>query len=118
MSDLSELEEISENDIIQALGADETAGAAISADDMDESAVEELTNIPEELLEPAVEESPLSEEEIQTVQDLAQDAVKDEDIKVENEQLNISSSSLNDLTNILSKLLNNKTIEITIKIKD
>lgn len=35
-----------------------------------------------------------------------------------NETLSIDSSNVNDLSLLISKLLNNKTLEITIKIKD
>ena len=35
-----------------------------------------------------------------------------------NETLSIDSSNVNDLSSLISKLLNNKTLEITIKIKD
>ena len=35
-----------------------------------------------------------------------------------NETLSIDSSNVNDLSALISKLLNNKTLEITIKIKD
>ncbi|MDY3200410.1 MAG: hypothetical protein AB7S49_02010 [Arcobacter sp.] len=43
---------------------------------------------------------------------------KQEIVKNNSETLNISSSNVDDLSLLISKLLNNKTLEITIKIKD
>lgn len=105
---MSELEQINENDIMQALG-----GEAQKADKVADTGAEELTNIPEELIEPGTEES-LPAEEIESVQEIPENMEQNDSSR----ELNISSSSLNDLTAVLSKLLNNKTIEITIKVKD
>ena len=38
--------------------------------------------------------------------------------EIKNETINVDSSNVNDLSLLLSKLLSNKTLEITIKIKD
>jgi hypothetical protein len=43
---------------------------------------------------------------------------KSVDLESKNESLSINSSNVNDLSLLISKLLNNKTLEITIKIKD
>jgi hypothetical protein len=43
---------------------------------------------------------------------------KSADLESKNETLSIDSSNVNDLSLLISKLLNNKTLEITIKIKD
>lgn len=39
-------------------------------------------------------------------------------VSKEKESLNISSSNVNDISELITKLLNNKTLEITIKVKD
>ena len=43
---------------------------------------------------------------------------KSADLVTKNETLNINSANVDDLSSLISKLLNNKTLEITIKIKD
>ena len=133
MSDLSELEQISEADIIQALGNEPEITESPASDEVtetvteetDEDHIEELTNIPEDLLDPVVEElevNEISEDEIESLRTLAQTAAEEEHPELveaaEEKNLEISAGSLDDLSNILSKLLNNKTIEITIKVKD
>ena len=43
---------------------------------------------------------------------------KSEISKNNNETINVSSSNIDELSLLISKLLNNKTLEITIKLKD
>ena len=43
---------------------------------------------------------------------------KSADLVTKNETLNVNSTNVDDLSSLISKLLNNKTLEITIKIKD
>jgi outer membrane translocation and assembly module TamA len=43
--------------------------------------------------------------------------VQDE-IKAPNENLEVNNANINEIANLISKLLNNKTLEITIKVKD
>lgn len=42
---------------------------------------------------------------------------KSADLVTKNETLNVNSTNVDDLSSLISKLLNNKTLEITIKIK-
>lgn len=133
--DLSELDQINETDIIEAFnGEDTTLNEEVQTDDSTQEtpssesleAIEEITNIPDELLD-GLEETSLENDEVSQGEILdnpgeieilpmaeIESALEDQ----EEESVELSSSSLNELTNILSKLLNNKTIEITIKIKD
>lgn len=39
-------------------------------------------------------------------------------IEISNNNIDIGSSNINDIASLISKLLNNKTLEITIKIKE
>lgn len=108
MNELSELDQLIESDILEALG--EKKDTSSSDDDIliedaeDEILIEDFNDSPDdELAEPEIET------EMST------------DIEEPNKQENqhtISEVSTNDLASLLSQLLNNKTIEITIKIKD
>ena len=117
---LSELDQINETDIIDVFKNEELVSGE------ENSPVEDITNIPEGLLDEVAETESMEEEvsigeeiadpgeiEILPLQEI-ESALEEQ----EEEKISLSGSSLNDLTDILSKLLNNKTIEITIKIKD
>jgi len=109
MNELSELDQLIESDILEALG--EKKDTSSSEDDIliedaeDEILIEDFNESPDndQLPEPEIETEKSTEIE--------------EPIKQEN-QHTISEVSTNDLASLLSQLLNNKTIEITIKIKD
>ncbi|HFU75320.1 MAG TPA: hypothetical protein ENK66_03655 [Arcobacter sp.] len=85
-----DIDNISENDLMNALG---DLGSSISSDTQNESNTIEETR-------PVIEEiSSLSPE-------------------TTNNTINVSSDSLDSLVPLLKELLANKTLEITIKIKD
>jgi len=115
MNELSELDQLIESDILEALG--EKKDTSSSEDDIliedaeDEITIEDAEN---EILIEDFNESPddkkLPEPEIEAEENTGVEKVSN--------QNTISEVSTNDLASLLSQLLNNKTIEITIKIKD
>eukprot|EP01156_Anaeramoeba_ignava_P020698 Anaeramoba_ignava/c16888_g1_i1.p10 GENE.c16888_g1_i1~~c16888_g1_i1.p10 ORF type:complete len:121 (-),score=14.76 c16888_g1_i1:7595-7957(-) len=116
---LSELDQINETDIIDVFKNEELVSGE------ENSPVEDITNIPEGLLDEAEETESIEEvssgEEIADpgeIEILPLQEIESALEEQEEEKISLSASSLSDLTDILSKLLNNKTIEITIKIKD
>ena len=124
--DFTQLDELIESDIREALGEEPK---------LDQSIGNEVLNVPEDLMdEPIVPEE--LEDPIENIDDIEQSdgeiledigdmdilpmaeiesALDDED---EPYDTNISSVNTSDLASLLSQLLNNKTIEITIKVKD
>jgi len=129
-NDLSQLDQLIESDVLAALGQELDP----SNDDMGDGL---LQNVPEEYFideeSPSIEENNFEIEEDVIAQDEETEGEVIDDIgdieilplaeiesaldEQEEEQIDISSNG-NDLASILSKLLTNKTIEITIKIKD
>jgi len=118
MNELSELDQLIESDILEALG--EKQDTSSSEDDIliedaeDEITIEDAEN---EILIEDFNESPddkkLPEPEIET-----EENTEIKEVSNQENQNTISEVSTNDLASLLSQLLNNKTIEITIKIKD
>jgi len=120
MSDeLTQLDELIESDVLEALGE---AVPQVKIDDADG----EITDIPDDLAEMLSTSEVLAEENenidnksnddsLATTQEM--ESVIDEK-KNELSNTNISNINTTDLASLLSQLLNNKTIEITIKIKD
>ena len=112
MNELSVLDQLIESDILEALG--EKKDTSSSEDDIliedaeDDITIEDAEN---EILIEDFNESPDNEKSSQP------EIETEEQSKQENEHT-ISEVSTNDLASLLSQLLNNKTIEITIKIKD
>jgi len=120
MDELSQLDELIESDILEALGQD------IPQDIQKEKS----TNITD-----SENESEVNEEEI-TLEDFEEESELSPEVNIENEKpLNEQTDNIsvqntktiqnidttintNDLGSLLSQLLTNKTIEITIKIKD
>ncbi|BFU77954.1 hypothetical protein ALC152_11690 [Arcobacter sp. 15-2] len=106
MNELSELDQLIESDILEALG--EKQDTSSSEDDIliedaeDEILIEDFNESPDDkkLPEPEIE------------------AEENTGIEKVSNQNTISEVSTHDLASLLSQLLNNKTIEITIKIKD
>ena len=129
--ELSELDELIESDVLEALGekvAEDDASVeidGITIEDIEAPAetVEEESEIAEESLEETPQEPTEldedSDEEI-TIEDLEQEVEPEPEIVQEQEKTeeNVQTVSSTDLASLLSQLLNNKTIEITIKIKD
>ena len=120
--DFTQLDELIESDIREALGEDPKLEQSIGS---------EVLNVPEELMDEVVETN-----ELENIDDIEQsdgeilDDIGDMDIlplaEIESAlddedeicDTNISSVNTSDLASLLSQLLNNKTIEITIKVKD
>ena len=111
MDELSQLDELIESDILEALGQDLS------------------TNVQKE--EPIVSEEEITLEDIDELE--LDSTIVDEEINIEpleeqSNSINVdkdtpiqkldSNINTNDLASLLSQLLTNKTIEITIKIKD
>jgi len=124
MSDnFTQLDELIESDIREALG--ETV--------LEEDTKNDVTNIPEDLLDTPAEpevlepelESELDESEGEVLDDIGdieilpmaeiESALEDEEDIIDSTIPNVNTS---DLAALLGQLLNNKTIEITIKVKD
>jgi len=118
--DFTQLDELIESDVREALG--ESAPASAIGD--------EVLNIPEELMDEVVEHENIEsvdnidESEGEVLEDIGDidilpmaeiESALDEDEPIDT---NIASVNTSDLASLLSQLLNNKTIEITIKIKD
>lgn len=93
MSELTQLDELIESDILEALGVKHS----INPQDQEKEPEDEIK----------IED--LDEEQI-IIEDL-------EEIKEENQTIQATVNS-DDLVSVLGQLLNNKTLEITIKIKD
>lgn len=118
MSDnLSELDELIESDVLEALGEKVTEDSTLDIDEItiedlgnpddNEASIEDILNsIPEE----TSTEIPLEE----TLEDINET----EEIELPIEKKSATTINTTDLASLLSELLNNKTIEITIKIKD
>lgn len=107
MDELSQLDELIESDILDALGQDEAKEQDLQ-NELIETAEEEISI--EDFDEPVMEEETLNSNEVI-------DEIEENITPTENAQV-ISEVNTNDLASLLSQLLNNKTIEITIKIKD
>lgn len=93
MSELTQLDELIESDVLEALGVKPTVN------------IQSQEKTPEDEIK--IED--LDEDEI-IIEDV-------EEIKEENKTIQTTVNS-DDLVSMLSQLLNNKTLEITIKIKD
>jgi len=93
MSELTQLDELIESDVLEALGVKPTVN------------IQNQEKTPEDEIK--IED--LDEDEI-IIEDV-------EEIKEENKTIQTTVNS-DDLVSMLSQLLNNKTLEITIKIKD
>lgn len=128
--DLTQLDELIESDILEALGEP-------VLDELKEDTVDDLVNVPDGLLDEVVaqaeenekslqDESPFDIDEGEILEDIGdieilpmaeiESALEEQEDEVSSVNLNNVNSS--DLASLLSQLLNNKTIEITIKIKD
>ncbi len=118
MDELSQLDELIESDILEALGQnipkDSENDTEINIENFDESdnlpTIEEEINI--ENFEEEFEVSPeIDEQEIEH----SIESTKDNSETIQKLDGNLNTV---DLASLLSQLLTNKTIEITIKIKD
>ncbi|MGB5867701.1 MAG: hypothetical protein WBG69_07505 [Arcobacteraceae bacterium] len=109
MDELSQLDELIESDILDALGqkkSDQVCSKEELESEDDEISIEDFD-------EPIDETENLADNNEEVVDEV----VTQSSLQTENEKV-ISSVTSNDLASLLSQLLNNKTIEITIKIKD
>jgi len=112
MDELSQLDELIESDVLEALGQNipqdsETSDDEISIEDFNEDEI---------LIEDLECEAPDANENIDILEGYTEEP--NDEIKHENEEVSIPQVNTTDLASLLSQLLNNKTIEITIKIKD
>ncbi len=114
-NDLSQLDQLIESDILDALGSTNTTP---SSPNMGDGLVQ---NVPEEYFQ---DENTKSEDsnEGEVIEDIGDIEILplaeiESAIGEQEEEITISSNG-NELLSVLTQLLNNKTIEITIKIKD
>jgi len=99
--ELSQLDQLIESDILDALG-EENPNSDIDINKENSSEI-----VIEDAVEEALELMGCVDEDIEL-----------QEMKSKEKEINIINASSNDLASLLSQLLNNKTIEITIKIKD
>jgi hypothetical protein len=105
---LAQLDELLESDIREALGEP-------LLDTKEETSKTEITNVPDDLITES------SGEVIDDIGDMEILPMAEIESALEDEEENINTGSnvnMTELVSLLSKLLSNKTIEITIKIKD
>ena len=136
--ELSELDALIESDVLEALGEKVPEDSSLEIDgitiedtepEVDLSVEDELSEINDE--ESVTPEEPLEndtivEEEIPDTSNSELDEILIENLEERSEEIETApieektetTVSSNDLASLLSQLLNNKTIEITIKIKD
>ena len=136
--ELSELDALIESDVLEALGEKVPEDSSLEIDgitiedtepEVDLSVEDELSEINDE--ESVTPEEPLEndtivEEEIPDTSNSELDEILIENLEEPSEEIKTApieektetTVSSNDLASLLSQLLNNKTIEITIKIKD
>ncbi len=115
--DLSQLDQLIESDVLEALGQD-ISGSSDSA--VDDGLVQ---NIPEEYntFDSEIDTNKVEEvgEVIEDIGDIEILPMAEIESALDNQEEDIVVSGNNsELVSILSQLLNNKTIEITIKIKE
>ncbi len=123
--DLSQLDALIESDVLEALGQsvpkDETkVEEPIDTDDVNVDDINSVvdTNNTDVLLDQNEDNSIEDIEDIGDIEILPLAEIESALDEQEEEVVSMDSSDLGSLANILSKLLNNKTIEITIKVKD
>jgi len=92
MDELSQLDELIESDILDALGAEKNK-------DLNDDIITQDINEP-----------------VDRLQDVEKKDTSDSNNEIQ--KATLSNSNLEEISSLLSQLLNNKTIEITIKIKD
>ncbi|MEA2017771.1 MAG: hypothetical protein U9N59_04925 [Campylobacterota bacterium] len=110
--ELSQLDELIESDVLDALG-EETLVSDSNEIDTKDSSDDTDTVLDEILIEDFDDSENIQEEEEEIIS--ADTNSEEEKLPSESQPINLNSS---DLSSLLSELLNNKTIEITIKIKD
>lgn len=143
--ELTELDQLTESDILEALGEEvPEATAELSTEDSEilednedilkDEVLETIEDISiEDLAEESTDTPPVSldDSDITTNEEKENEAIED-DITIEDieeipeiqsstnatKECNTTTLNSTDLASLLSQLLNNKTIEITIKIKD
>jgi|AntRauTorcE11898_2_1112593.scaffolds.fasta_scaffold39845_2 hypothetical protein len=141
MNELSQLDELIESDVLEALGQDvqKDANEADTSTKEDEILIEDFEeevpastteqNDDEEILIEDIESETDDEidDEIDILEGYSEEPLpeseeENEDLKedktVVTQEVSIPNVNTTDLASLLSQLLNNKTIEITIKIKD
>jgi len=126
-SELSQLDQLIESDVLEALGQEPLSEVLDSNNIIDN----ELTNVPEELQDEIIgaQSEAIDSEDFLDLNNEEEDIDLD-DIEIlplaeiesaiedQEDDIQITPNSLNELTSMISSLLKNKTIEITIKVKD
>ncbi|MEA3289651.1 MAG: hypothetical protein U9Q04_05650 [Campylobacterota bacterium] len=122
MSDeFSQLDELIESEVLEALGEEPSAPNINDIIEIPPELLEDDTNkeetedieLPDDILE---ESETIDEQDIESIEQITEDEeISDESA---NTTMSVSKENAGDLLSVLSQLLNNKTIEITIKIKD
>jgi len=126
--ELSELDELIESDVLEALGEPVPENSTIEIDGItiedvealnktDSNEVNEETPL-EEPIEPINEEETPEASDENPLEEIKEESSQCSEESEEETEQNIQTVTSTDLASLLSELLNNKTIEITIKIKD
>lgn len=118
-NELSQLDALIESDVLDALGKNTQEDSKDLTNSDDEISIEDFI---EETAQDVVEEDKTEENSIkENLTEDIQESSEELSAPLENETellKNDETISTNSLAKLLSELLNNKTIEITIKIKD
>jgi len=129
-NELSELDELIESDVLEALGEKVAEDSSIEIDgitieDMEPNNQEDLSITEpvedKEIQDEIIKNETLNEENIEELNDVSTEELGEFNENVEQQAIqesNETTINTTDLASLLSQLLNNKTIEITIKIKD
>ena len=106
--ELSQLDELIESDVLDALGEKSLE----QEEDINSVEIEDF------VIEDLIEENPETEDEELLEKEWESEIDDQKDIDTSIKTVNDIDMSSTNLASLLSELLNNKTIEITIKIKD
>ena len=117
--ELSQLDNIIESEILEALGQNSSNTPRSLEEDLVQNVPDEFVLTDEELAEINKNKDLGEEQEYQLEEnEITESSATSDDVHSEVKSINLNNTNTNDLLSALSQLLNNKTIEITIKIKD
>ena len=111
--DLSQLDELIESDVLAALGEEPTQAQK------EEVSIEDVTDSKIQSNSETIEDSDddIGVEDIGDIEILPLAEIESALDEQDDDTITMNSNDMGNLAQILSKLLNNKTIEITIKVK-
>jgi hypothetical protein len=115
LSELKDLDFDEDFDNIDNINEKEEIEGNIQGENMADDEFAEFDTLSENDILEALDE--LDTNKIESSFEVPKVNVQDE-IKAPNENLEVNNANINEIANLISKLLNNKTLEITIKVKD